>query len=180
MSTKQMKITGFGGQGIILTGMLIGKAASIYENKYATLIQSFGPEARGGACQAQVIVADDPILYPYVRECDILISLSQESYTTYVPSLKEDGVLIYEENLVIPGKLPKGVKSFSVPSTAIAEDLGRKIVANIVALGFFTAVTGIVSPEAMKKAVQATVPKGTTELNLRAFDKGFEHHKNGK
>ncbi len=180
MSKTEMKITGFGGQGIILTGMLIGKASAIYENKHATLIQSFGPEARGGACQAQVIIADDPILYPYVKECDILISLSQEAYTTYVPHLKKGGLLIYEKDLVDPGEIPEGLESYCVPSTHIAEELGRRIVANIVALGFFTAVTGIVSPESMKKAVEMSVPKGTIDLNLRAFDKGFKYFKNGK
>jgi len=180
MSITEMKITGFGGQGIILTGILIGRAAAIYENKHATLIQSFGPEARGGACQAQVIVSDTPIRYPYVRTCNILMSLSQESYRTYVPNLRENGLLIYEENLVDPGELSKGVSSYCVPSTAIAEELGRKIVANIVALGFFTAVTKLVSREAMRKAVENTVPKGTIELNLKAFDEGFNYFKNGK
>ncbi|MFC1513534.1 2-oxoacid:acceptor oxidoreductase family protein [candidate division KSB1 bacterium] len=175
MSKTEMKITGFGGQGIILTGLLIGKAAAIYENKHATLIQSFGPEARGGACQAQVVVSDEQILYPYVKECDVLISLSQESYKTYIPFLKKGGILIYEENLVKPGKIESGIKSFCVPSTGIAEELGRKIVANIVALGFFTAVTGIIDREAMRTAVESSVPKGTIELNLRAFDRGFEY-----
>jgi len=179
MSTTEMKITGFGGQGIILTGILIGKAAAIYEDKHATLIQSFGPEARGGACQAQVIVSDEHILYPYVKKCNILIALSQEAYSRYVTDLKDDGLLIYEKDLVEPDNLPKGIKSYSIPSTHIAEELGRKIVANIVALGFFTAVTGVIKPESMKKAVETTVPKGTIDLNLRAFDEGFTYLKNG-
>ncbi|MFC1477130.1 2-oxoacid:acceptor oxidoreductase family protein [candidate division KSB1 bacterium] len=180
MSSIEMKITGFGGQGIILTGMLIGKAAAIYESKSATLIQSFGPEARGGACQAQVIVSDEQILYPYVRECDILLSLSQDAYNTYIPHLKKDGILIYEEDLVDPGDKAEGVKSFCIPSTHIAEELGRKIVANIVALGFFTAVTKLVKPESMKEAVKSSVPKGTIDLNLRAFDQGFKYFKNNQ
>lgn len=179
MSLTEMKITGFGGQGIILSGMLIGKAAAIYENKHAVLIQSFGPEARGGACQAQVIISDEPILYPYVRHPNILVALSQESYATYVKDLQENGILVYEKDLVTPGKLPRGVQSFGVPSTHLAEELGRKIVLNIVTLGFFTAVTKLVKPESMKKAVETTVPKGTIELNMRAFKEGFNYFKNG-
>ena len=103
MSITEMRITGFGGQGIILTGLLIGKAAAIYEDKHATLMQSFGPEARGGACQAQVIVSDDPILYPYVKNPDILISLSQEAYRTYLPSLKDEGILTDQSYPAQPG-----------------------------------------------------------------------------
>ncbi len=179
MSKKEMKITGFGGQGIILTGLLIGRAATLYEDKHAVLIQSFGPEARGGACGAQVTVSDEPILYPYVKEPEILVTLSQEAYSTYIGQLRPGGTLIYEENLVTPRDLPEGVKSYCVPSTQIAEDLGRKIVQNIVALGFFTAVTKIVDPESMKNAIKTAVPKGTIDLNLKAFDKGYSYFKNG-
>ncbi|MFC1561908.1 2-oxoacid:acceptor oxidoreductase family protein [candidate division KSB1 bacterium] len=180
MSLIEMKITGFGGQGVILSGLLIGKAASIYDDKHATMIQSFGPEARGGACQAQVIVSDEKILYPYVRKCDILIALSQEAYSKYVNDLKEGGILIYEKDLVKPGDVHESIKTYSIPSTHLAEELGRKIVQNIVALGFFTAVTGLVNKSSMRKAVQTSVPKGTVELNLRAFDTGFEYFSNGK
>lgn len=180
MSITEMRITGFGGQGIILTGILIGKAAAIYEDKHATLMQSFGPEARGGACQAQVIVSDDPILYPYVKNPDILISLSQEAYRTYLPSLKDEGILIFEKDLVEPKSHPDSIKCYGVPSTHIAEELGRKIVQNIVAIGFFTAVTGLIEPDSVKKAIETTVPKGTIELNLHAFDEGYKYFKNGK
>jgi len=175
MSTTEMKITGFGGQGVILTGMLIGKAASIYEDKNAVLIQSFGPEARGGACAAQVIVSDELIMYPYVKIPNILISLSQEAYKKYIHELSPDGILIYEKNLVTPENVSKGVQVYSIPSTAIAEELGRRIVLNIVTLGFFTAVTKLVKPDSMKKAIEATVPKGTIQLNLLAFDRGFKY-----
>ena len=150
MSTTEIKITGFGGQGVILTGMLIGKAAAIYGGKNAVLAQSFGPEARGGSCAAQVIVSDEPIYYPYVRTPEVLITLSQEAYTKYIPEIAPNGILIYEKDLVNPENLPTGVKPFPIPSTAIAEELGKKIVLNIVTVGFFTAVTGIVKPEAVK------------------------------
>lgn len=180
MSITEMKLTGFGGQGIILTAILIGKATSIFENRNAVLIQSFGPEARGGACQAQVIISDDPILYPYVKTPNILMALSQEAHDTYIKDLTDGGILIYEKDMVNPGEVKKGIKSFGVPSTQIAEELGRKIVLNMVTLGFLTAVTRLAKPESMKKAIESTVPKGTIDLNLRAFDRGFKYFSNGK
>jgi 2-oxoglutarate ferredoxin oxidoreductase subunit gamma len=180
MSTTEIKITGFGGQGVILTGMLIGKAAAIYGGKNAVLAQSFGPEARGGSCAAQVIVSDEPIYYPYVRTPEVLITLSQEAYTKFIPEIAPNGILIYEKDLVNPENMPTGVKPFPIPSTAIAEELGKKIVLNIVTVGFFTAVTGIVKPEAVKKAIADSVPKGTIDLNLRAFDEGYAYFSKNK
>ncbi|MFH1941695.1 MAG: 2-oxoacid:acceptor oxidoreductase family protein [bacterium] len=174
MAKTEIKIGGFGGQGVILTGYIIGKAAAIYDKKNATMTQSFGPEARGSACSSQVIVSDDIIRYPYVKTPQVMVVMSQEAFTKFSPQLNPKGMMLIEEDLVDPKGLPASVKLFKIPATRIAEELGRKIVLNMVMAGFFASVTGLVSNESMRKAVEATVPKGTEALNLKAFDKGYE------
>ena len=150
------------------------KATAIYDGKHATLIQAFGPEARGSACSAQVTVSDHEIGYPYVRRPDILLLMSQDAYTQFVPALKPGGRVLYEEELVkLDDKMPAEARGFGIPATRFAEDLGRRLVLNIVMAGFFTGVTGVLTPEAMEQAVRASVPRGTEELNMRAFRKGL-------
>lgn len=175
MSTVEIKIGGFGGQGVILAGMIIGKAASIYDNKFATLIQSFGPEARGSACSAQLIISRDKILYPYVTKPEILMVMSQEAFTKFYPEMSENGILIIEEDLVKPSGVKPGIKLFGIPGTRIAEELGRRLILNIVMVGFFAAITNLISADAFRKAVADSVPKGTEALNLQAFEKGYEY-----
>jgi 2-oxoglutarate ferredoxin oxidoreductase subunit gamma len=175
MRLTEVRIAGFGGQGVILAAMVIGKAASIFQNQHATMTQSFGPESRGGACSAQVILSDEPILYPYVTRPDILVAMSQEAYTKFVPELKEGGLLIVEQDLVQVTNLPSDVRVFGVPATRLAEELGRRMVLNIVMVGFFAAVTNLLDPEALRKAVDDSVPPAFRELNRRAFDRGYEY-----
>jgi 2-oxoglutarate ferredoxin oxidoreductase subunit gamma len=175
MALTEIKIGGFGGQGVILSGMIIGKAAALYDQKDATMTQAFGPEARGSACSSQVIVSDGKILYPYVTRPDIMVTLSQDAYAKFGPELKEDGILIIEQDLVKPKDVPKTMKVYSVPATRIAEELGRKMVLNIVLVGFFTAVTKLIGLDAMRQAVRTSVPAGTEELNLKAFDRGYQY-----
>jgi 2-oxoglutarate ferredoxin oxidoreductase subunit gamma len=170
----EIRISGFGGQGVILSAMVIGKAASIFEGGYATLTQNFGPEARGGASSAQVILAKEPVLYPYVTRPDVLVVMSQEAYAKYAPELKENGILIVEEDMVRISGVPSGIRIYGVPATRLAEELGRRMVLNIVMVGFFAAVTGLLTPDSIRQAVADSVPPATRELNLRAFDKGFE------
>lgn len=180
MARTEIKIGGFGGQGVILCGYIIGRAATIYDAKHATMIQAFGPEARGSACSAQVIVSNEEITYPYIVSPNIMVVMSQEAYTKFSPELASGGILITEEELVQPHSLRKDVKHFSIPATRIAEELGKKMVVNIVMAGFMTAVTKVIDPDAMRKAVTASVPKGTEELNLKAFNKGYEYGINMK
>jgi len=174
MQLTEIRISGFGGQGVILSAMVIGKAASIFEGGYATLTQNFGPEARGGASSAQVILAKEPVLYPYVTRPDVLVVMSQEAYAKYAPELKENGILIVEEDMVRISGVPSGIRIYGVPATRLAEELGRRMVLNIVMVGFFAAVTGLLTPDSIRQAVADSVPPATRELNLRAFDKGFE------
>ena len=169
----EIRITGFGGQGVVLAGHIIGHACAVNADKHATMIQSFGPEARGSACSTTIAVSDTEVLYPYIGRPDIFVVMSTEGYDKYRDELKDEGTLIYEKDLVRP-QIKEGQPSFGVASTRIAEGLGRAIVQNIVMLGFFAAVTKIVSHEAMREAVAKSVPDGTEELNLRAFDAGYD------
>ena len=174
-STTEIRIAGFGGQGVILSATILGKATCIFHDGYATMTQAFGPEARGSACSAQVILSGRPILYPYVTQPDILVAMSQEAYSRFSPELNPGGLLLVEQDLVRVSDIPAGVRVFGIPATRLAEELGRRLVANIVMTGFFTAVTALLDPEAVRRAVADSVPPGTEELNLRAFDAGFAY-----
>jgi 2-oxoglutarate ferredoxin oxidoreductase subunit gamma len=174
MASSGIRIAGFGGQGVILAGMVIGKAAAIHDGKFATLTQSFGPEARGSACSAQLIVSDEPILYPYLTEADILVAMSQEAHARFGSDLKPAGMLLYEEDLIHLHNTPQGMRYFGIPATRFAEELGRKLVLNIVMVGFVTVLTGLATPAAVRQAIADSVPKGTENLNLAAFEKGLE------
>ncbi len=171
---KEVIITGFGGQGIVLAGRILGQAAALGDGKESTLIQSYGPESRGGACNTQVIIADTFINYPYVKHADILVCMSQGGFDKYIDQLTDDGILLTDQDLV---QLPKkSLKNFfTIPATRIAEELGRKMMANIIMIGFLTAVTQVISKKAAKSAVTESVPKGTEKMNIKAFSKGFDH-----
>jgi 2-oxoglutarate ferredoxin oxidoreductase subunit gamma len=171
----EIRIAGFGGQGVILSAIVLGKAASIYQGAYATMTQNFGPEARGGACSAQLLLSGEPILYPYVTQPDIMLVMSQEAYTRFVPELKEGGILIVEQDLVRVTDLPRQTKMYSCPATRLAEELGKRMVLNSVMVGFFTAVTQFLEPNAVRKAVADSVPPSFRELNLKAFETGYEY-----
>jgi 2-oxoglutarate ferredoxin oxidoreductase subunit gamma len=175
MSVTEIKFGGFGGQGVILAGIIIGRAASIYDDKFATLTQSFGPEARGSACSAQVIVSDRTILYPYVTRPEILLVMSQEACNKFLPETTDMATIIIEEDLVKPKGLKPGMRLYSIPATRLAEELGRKMILNIVMVGFFTSVTKLVNHEAVREAVKASVPPGTENMNLKAFERGYQY-----
>ena len=171
-ANTEIIITGFGGQGIVLAGKILGEAAALGDRKESTLVQSYGPESRGGACSAQVIVSDRSIHYPYIRRPDILVCMSQSGYEKYIDALKEDGILLFDQDLVRPAKIAKD--AFAIPATRMAEELGRKMMANIIMIGFFTAITGKISLAAAKTTVTGSVPKGTEEKNIKAFTKGYD------
>lgn len=175
MPLTEIRIAGFGGQGVILSALVLGKAASIYQGEFATMTQAFGPEARGGACSAQLVLSDKPVLYPYVTQPDVLVVMSQEAYTKFAPELKDRGMLIIERDLVRVTDLPKETRVYSVPATRLAEELGKRMVLNIVMVGFFTAVTQLLEADAVRKAVADSVPAHFRDLNVKAFDKGYEY-----
>ena len=175
MQLTEIRLAGFGGQGVILSAIVLGKAASIFQGAYATMTQNFGPEARGGACSAQLVLSESPILYPYVTHPDIMVILSLEAYVRFGSEVKEGGILIVEQDLVRVSDVSKSVKVYSIPATRIAEELGKRMVLNSVMVGFFTAVTQLLEPDAVRKAVADSVPKTFRDLNLQAFEKGFEY-----
>jgi len=171
-STTEIRFGGVGGQGIALAGSLLGKAAAIYEGREAVFTQTHGPEARGGASRADVIIADTPVDYPFVIHPDILCALFQEAYERFRPQLKPDGLLIIEADLVTPHADDTDV--VRLPATRIAKELGSKLAANIVLLGYLLGATGVVSRKSMEDAIRATVAKQHLDLDLRALEAGIE------
>lgn len=172
---QEIRIAGFGGQGIVLAGNILGKAASLYEGMNAVFTQSYGPEARGGSCSADVVISTNVIYYPRVTEPHILVLMSEDAKNTYGSSISRSCRILIDEDLVNLDEAPEGSTLYKIPSTRIAERLGRKIVANIVMLGFITAVTGLIGYESMKKAILASIPPGTEELNVNAFEEGYQY-----
>ena len=158
----------------MLSGQIVGQAASIYDDGYSTLTQSYGPEARGGACTAEVVISDEPIGYPYVQNPEVLIILSQEAYTKYGHELHAETQMIIDPDLVKPDP-SQNPAPLSIPATRMAREMGRVVVANIITLGFLAAVSNLVSPDALKKSVLTSVPKGTEELNSKAFELGYDY-----
>jgi len=170
----EIRLAGFGGQGIILAGSILGKAAALYQGLNAVFTQSYGPEARGGACSADVVLSTGEIYYPKVATPQILVLMSEEAKNTYGGQLSPGATLIIDQDLVNLDQGPEGIRFFRVRATRLAEKLGRSIVANIVMLGFLVAVTGVVGYEAMEKALLDSIPAGTEKLNLGALKTGFE------
>ena len=175
MSGKQeVRLAGFGGQGIVLSGHILGKAAALFEKKTAVFTQSYGPEARGGSCSADVVISEDVVHYPKVGQPDVLVIMSQGAWGTYGGTIRAGGTLIIDDDLVSLDCEPHGVTLFRVPATRIAEEMGRKIVANIVMLGAVAALGRVVTYDSLKQSVLDSIPAGTEELNLSAFDKGHK------
>ena len=174
VNRDEIRLCGYGGQGIILAGYIVGQAAAIFERKNVVFIQDYGPEARGGACRADVVVSDAPVLYPYIVTPSILVAMSQQAYDKYCPENPQNTLVIIEEELVKPREM-EGARLLAVPPRRIAEELGRVAVANVVMLGLLTAATNVVSVEAMKKSILTAVPKNTEELNLKAFERGYTY-----
>lgn len=172
MDRYEMLLSGAGGQGLILAGIILAEGIVKYTDKNAIQTQSYGPEARGGASKAEVIVAEGPIHYPKVSKPDLLLALTQEAYNKYHRNLKEYGILIVDQRVHIA---PRGGRTYAVPILKSAQEkAGRSIVANILSLGLIARLTGFLSAEMIEKAVLQRVPKGTEEVNKKALDIGFE------
>ena len=168
----EVRFSGFGGQGIILSAVILGRAAVMYDNKFAVQTQVYGPEARGGASMSALIIDDTPILYPKVADPDIYVIMSQEGFEKYGAHARNDAVMLVDSTLVYSRP---DCRYIEIPATREAkETLGRDIVANIVMLGALAASTHLVSEAALEKAILDSVPKGTEALNLKAMKKGIE------
>ena len=166
-----VRFGGVGGQGIVLAGRLLGKAASLYDGKDAVCTQSYGPEARGGASRADVVISDHRVDYPFVLEADVLAVFFQEAYMMFRQRVKPDGLLLIDDLLVKPDQEHKNLHP--VPATRIAEGLGNKMAANIVMLGYLVGMTGVVSDESVGQAVRSTLKPSILDMNLEALDAGF-------
>ncbi|MGA2805416.1 MAG: 2-oxoacid:acceptor oxidoreductase family protein [Acidimicrobiales bacterium] len=169
----EVRLGGFGGQGIILAGSILGRAAAVHAGRNAVLAQSYGPESRGGACMAEIVIADGEIAYPRVVSPDVLVFMSQQAYDKYAPGRPKSSILIVDDDLVDLGDEPPP-DVLRARATRLAEELGRRVVANIVMLGFLVGATGVVNIETLREAVAASVPPGTEKLNLVAVDAGYE------
>lgn len=169
---KEIRISGFGGQGVILAGVILGKAACVYSGYNAVQSQSYGPEARGGAARAEVIISDRKIGYPRPTSVDLFVAMAQEAFNTYSKDMREDTVVIVDPDLVPQHDIGRPV--YKIPAQRIATSLGNKIVTNIAMVGGITGVFKLLEPEAVKKAILDSVPKRFAELNTRAFEKGLE------
>jgi 2-oxoglutarate ferredoxin oxidoreductase subunit gamma len=175
MSRTEIRVSGFGGQGIILSGYIIGKAAAIYDKKNATMTQAYGPESRGGACAAQVVISEQEIDDPEVSSPQVLVAMSQEAYTTFASKVSDECTVLIDEDLVQADAIGKiHPKTFSIAAVRLAEEMGKKVVANIIMLGFFAGKTGVVSRGAMEEAIVSSVPPRFAELNRQAFQRGYE------
>jgi 2-oxoglutarate ferredoxin oxidoreductase subunit gamma len=169
---REIRISGFGGQGVVLAGYILGKAFSLYQGLEAVMTQSYGPEARGGASSANIVVADRPIDYPFIQKADVLVLLSQEGYTRFRPDVADEALILIDEDLVEPTRddLVRGI-----PATGIAEELGRRIVTNMVMLGFVASNLELVDRDALVKAIETSVRKDSIPLNLQAFERGYTY-----
>ena len=175
MTNKEIRIAGFGGQGIVLSGNIIGKAASIFTKGYAVLTQNYGPESRGGSCTAELVISDEPIDYPYATSPQVQIILSKEAYAKYGQNAPSETLVIIDSELVKvdPKQKPQPL---SIPASRMAlEEIGRPVVANIIMLGFLAARSDIVSAEALKNAILDSIPAGTQDINMKAFELGYNY-----
>jgi len=169
---REVMFGGFGGQGIITAGYITGRAAVVYDGKEAIFTQVYGPEARGSACSSGVVVSEDEISYPYLLSPEIMVIMSQEAYAKFLPKLRQGGVLIVDSTIVKPDNLAEKYRLYKVPATEVAEKMGRRIIANVIMLGFLGKIWDVVSVEALQEAVKARVPKKYIELNIKAFQTG--------
>jgi 2-oxoglutarate ferredoxin oxidoreductase subunit gamma len=170
----EIRIAGFGGQGVVLAGVLLGTAAAVSDGRRAVQTQSYGAAARGGGARSEVVISDDPIIYPRVTHPDIMVAMSEEAMQKYGPDMRPGGLLIIDSDLV-KSVNRDDVRLVGVPASNFAtQELGRTIVANIVMLGVLVAKTGAVSAAGMEAAIRDNVPPKTIDLNLKAFRKGLE------
>jgi 2-oxoglutarate ferredoxin oxidoreductase subunit gamma len=168
----EIRISGLGGQGVVLAGQILGRAA-VYDGKNAVQTQSYGAEARGSAAKSEVIISDYKIGFPAVRKCDVLVAMSQTAVDKHAKDLKKGGTLIVDSDIV--KNIPEAkARICKVPATKTAEaTFGEKIYANMIMLGALTKITKIVNEKAFAKAIRDTVPAKTVKIDVRAYEEGL-------
>jgi 2-oxoglutarate ferredoxin oxidoreductase subunit gamma len=175
----EIRIGGFGGQGVITMGHLLGTAVSLHMGLQAVMMESYGPEARGGSCKTDVVVSNAPIDYPKTTRLDCLVAMNPDAYNSYIKEVKEGGVVVFDCSLFTVESETTGIKYFAVPATKLAQGLGNSQVANVVMLGSLSEATGLVSLEALNKAVTNRFPKASA-LNIKALLVGAESVRKAK
>jgi len=174
MSRTEILVGGLGGQGVVLSGILLGTAATLFEGKQAVQTQSYSSELRGGSTRAEVIISEEPVTDPQVRKPDILIALAEDALSKYINRIKPKGLLVIDSDLV-KGAKPGDYEILAIPATSIADkEMGNIVVANLIILGALLKKTGLLSVEAMEKAIEVSVPKKAITLNLNAFRRGLQ------
>jgi len=176
-STWQIRFSGVGGQGIVLSSKLLGIAASLFDGKEAVCTQAYGPEARGGAARSDVVISDEPVDYPFVTEADVLVAVFPEAYKKFRPMLRPGGTLIVDSGLV---QLPEDeTDACQIPATQIAQELGNRLASNVVILGCLVGKTGVVSRDSMEQAIRKTMKPKIVDLNIKALDAGIQFAQSG-
>ena len=178
MKRYEIRIAGFGGQGVVTIGKILGVAAALHDKKNAVQTQSYGPESRGGACKSEIVLSDGEIHYPKVRSADVLVALSQTALDVYLKDLKPGGFLIIDPLTVLKEVPRSDIQVVKVPTAEIALKAGNKKFQNMVALGALCQLTGAVSSQALEIAIGESVPPKTLAQNLEAFQKGIEYVRN--
>ena len=174
MSRTEILVGGVGGQGVVLSGILLGTAATLFEGKQAVQTQSYSSELRGGSTRAEVIISEEPVTDPQVRKPDILIALAEDALSKYIHRIKPKGLLVIDSDLV-KGAKPGDYEILAIPATSIADkEMGNIVVANLIILGALLKKTSLLSVEAMEKAIEVSVPKKAITLNLNAFRRGLQ------
>lgn len=175
VSRYEVRIGGFGGQGIVTMAVVMGETLSLIDKKFVVQTQSYGPEARGGASKSELVISDEEIDYPKVQEPDVFVAMSRAAYLEYIAGLKENGILIIDEDLVeIEGDLPEGVKIYRIPATRIADkEIGNKQATNVVMLGAFSVLTDVLSAEGLKKRIEERWPR-FVKSNMLALELGMK------
>jgi 2-oxoglutarate ferredoxin oxidoreductase subunit gamma len=168
---REIRFAGFGGQGVALAGYILGKAFALHDGLNAVMTQSYGPEARGGASSANIVVSDTEIAYPFIQHPDVLVAFSMEAYARFRPQAADDALILVDQDLV---HYQPDQWHHAIPASRLADELGRRIVANMVMLGFFTAVTGLVSQPAIERAIVDTLKPSILAINQRALATGLE------
>jgi 2-oxoglutarate ferredoxin oxidoreductase subunit gamma len=172
MTRQEIRLHGLGGQGVITAGRLIGEAASIHERREAVMTEDYSPYITGGWSRADLVISDEPIDYPLVTKPNILVAMSQDGFDDNWQTTDSNATIIIERGMVKPSPV-QNRRVFAVPALSVAEELGKRVVANIVVLGFLSTKTNVVSPESLEAAILARYAK-SADLNRKAFRKGAE------
>jgi len=175
MSNVSIRFSGFGGQGIVLSSIIVAHGAVLHEGKSAVQTQLYGPESRGGSSKSEVIVSDTEINYPLIEKADVLVALSQEALDRYFPDTHKGSLVIIDPVFIKEVPKDNDVKVIEIPSTKLADELGSRLVANIIVLGALVALTSVISEESLVKAIKENTPPASHQANISGMRAGIEY-----